>query len=458
VPAVNTRQSTENVSVCRSGKLKPGSGGSTRVDEAIKVEPKGDIDIGETALNIAKRVTLFFVNAAAVPVHVDKISLNNDGNVVAEISNDDCSKQGTLTPESRCSIEVSVTPTSPGPWNVEVLMTHNGSGRIARAKLAGHTSGQSDQKKDNGLALANKDTGTVSFGDVDIDGGKVVRSALVSNDSPDPLTIYAIDVIAAENGLSRLEQGCAVDMELKPGESCPVTLVWTPVTRGQISTDLIIRHSGRSGFLVVPIRGTAKGGDVKSTGVDTTSSLTSHDTATAGNAGKSAASKLPPPPSADDIADAVKDMPKVSAETLSAPATAAPVAKNLRLIGTVGNRAVLIKPDGATVVVAAGDDVQLGERVIHVTAVDTKSVDILEGDKKKTLMLEAAEELVAKAAAHVKNTPDIGKSDSYASSGFGSSQAPSGNFGSPATTGGVATSPVPSNVAAAATTPNGVAR
>ena len=52
------------------------------------------------------------------------------------------------------------------------------------------------------------------------------------NDSPTPITLYSIDVIEAANGLQRLDQGCAVDMELEPGESCPVTLLWSPSENG----------------------------------------------------------------------------------------------------------------------------------------------------------------------------------------------------------------------------------
>jgi hypothetical protein len=426
--------------------MDPGTTAGGPVEEAIKVEPKGDVDAGETAINVAKRVTLFFVNTTALPVHVDKITLNNDGNVVADISNDDCSKQGTLTPQSRCTVEVSITPTSPGPWNVEMLMTHNGPGRIARAKISGKTSGATDQKKDNGLTLSNKDSGTVAFGDVDV-GDKVVRSALMSNDSPDPLTIYSIDVIEADNGLTRLDQGCAIDMELKPGESCPITLLWTPQAKGQISTDLIIRHSGRTGFAVIPVRGTAKGVATTSKG-DTKTTVSTETIHTSSNSPAS----VPMPPSASELARAMKDVPAVSSDALTSSASnttaTAPITRNLRLIGTVGNRAVLIKPDGTTAVASAGDDVSLGEKEVRVTAVNPKSVDILDAGKKKTLILASAQELVDRATIKAKTA----SSDDKSQTGFGGSA--NGSFMAPQPTGSNAP---PANTAPS-TMPNGVAR
>src|SRR5580692_10421175 len=96
--------------------LDPGSS-NTNATEAIRVEPKNDVDIGDSALNVARRTTLFFTNQTNAPIHIEKIAINADSNVTAEIANDDCTKQGTLTTGSRCSVEVSITPNSGGTWD-----------------------------------------------------------------------------------------------------------------------------------------------------------------------------------------------------------------------------------------------------------------------------------------------------------------------------------------------------
>lgn len=350
---------------------------------AISVEPKGDIDTGESILNVARRTTVFFVNQTSLPVQVEKMTVNGDGNVAAEITSDDCTKQGSIPPQSRCSVEVAVTPSSPGTWSVDVLMTHNGAGRIARSKLTGKTTGStaSNERKDTGLALNTKEASPVSFGDVEV-GAKSVRSALMVNDSPDNITLYSIDVIEAENGLQRLDQGCAVDMELKPGESCPVTLVWTPTGSGQISTDLIIRHSGRLGFAVIPIRGSAKGA---------TQSNSKGEKSIVSDGSKVS---LPPPPSAQELERAAAGhIPAISAEALGA----APASGVLRLIGTVGNRAVLLKSDGTTAVVGVGEEFDDGERKDKLLVLTAKSASVLVNGKKRELILGAAPELTDRA-------------------------------------------------------------
>ena len=376
--------------------MEPTSGAGGAGDEAIRAEPKGEIDIGETNVNMARRVTLFFANSGNVPVNVEKVNANSDANVIAEIANDDCSKQGTIAPDSRCTVELSITPTSPGTWSVEVLMTHNGAGRIARAKVSGKTSGTvaSGDRKETGLDMSSKEVTPINFGDLEING-KAVRSALMVNDSPDPITILSIDVIEATNGLSLLDQGCSVDLELKPGETCPVTLVWAPSDAGQVSTDLIIRHSGRQGFTVIPVRGKTKGLGLEAT--------TTGDKSAKPTDNKSAGGKNSGTPSLDAIQKAA-NLPQVPSDALTPPKTAAAPAAGtadaIRLIGTVGNKALLLLGDGSTKIVITGDDVDLdNDQKVKVTEVTAKSVGLLIDGKKKELKLGSAKELISKASA-----------------------------------------------------------
>jgi len=365
--------------------MDPGGSAGGMGEEAVKVDPKADIDIGETVLNVAKRTSIFFVNQTNVPVKIEKVVVNNDSNVTAEASANDCTKQGSIAALSRCSVEISTTPTSPGSWSVDVLMTHNGAGRITRARLTGKTTGSTaGENKSMGLAVNAKDTKPVDFGDVTVGDGKIVRSTLMINDSPDPITLYSIDVIEADNGLQRLDQGCAVDMELAPGASCPVTLLWVPKTGGPISTDLIIRHSGKLGFAVIPVRGIAKG-------------PTSNVVADSKPDGKKD-SGIPLPPSAQDLEkEMAGKIAPISGATLGAPPSKSGGDGTLHLIGTIGDKALILKPDGETAVVSVGGEFDVGDKTAKLVAVGARSADVMFEGKKKHLPLEAAASLVAKA-------------------------------------------------------------
>ena len=376
--------------------LDPNAGGASVGDEAVKVDPKADIDVGDTALNVAKRTSIFFVNQTNLPVKIEKVVVNNDSNVTAESTADDCMKQGTIAPLSRCSVEISTTPTSPGSWSVDVLMTHNGAGRITRAKLTGKTSGAgTTENKSTGLAVNTKDIKPVDFGDVTVGDGKIVRSTLMINDSPDPITLYSIDVIEADNGLQRLDQGCAVDMELAPGASCPVTLLWIPKSSGPISTDLIIRHSGKLGFAVIPIRGSAKGG-----------SLSEGDVKSGAKGADNGKTSLAPPPSATDLEKAMAGkIAPISGAALGVDKGHSD--GNFHLIGTIGERAIILKPDGQTATVPVGSEFDTGDATAKLVSVSARSADLLVGGKKKHLELEAAASLIAQASSSnaQKNAP-----------------------------------------------------
>ncbi|MDD4617318.1 MAG: hypothetical protein PHW76_09495 [Alphaproteobacteria bacterium] len=377
--------------------LSPNMAGFGAGGEAVKVEPKADIDVGETLLNVAKRATVFFVNQTSGPIKIEKITLGGDSSVSADLVANDCEKQGSIPASSRCSVEVSITPIGPGPWSVELLMTHGGAGRMTRARLLGRAgNGSSAEAKSMGLSISAKEIKPIDFGTVDVGFGKVVRSALMINDSPETIIVNAIDVIAAENGLEKLDQGCAVDMELQPGSSCPVTLLWDPKDNSPISTDLIIRHSGKMGFTVIPVRGIAKGG-----------------AAADGTKNAMPRGSIPLPMSATDLEREVQNkITPVSEAALSENRSGGGAAARpfmlqqkmqaddggvLTLIGTVGTRAVFLLSNGQTAVVKAGEDFDTPEGAVRLVTVYASAADVRMGSKQMTLPLKAASSLVAQA-------------------------------------------------------------
>ena len=378
-------------------------------EEAIKVDPKAEIEVGETTINVAKRSSIFFVNQTNQAVKIEKVALNNDSLVTAEATSNDCTKQGSIAPLSRCSIEISVTPTSAGAWSVDVLMTHNGAGRITRARLTGKTSGTgAGEGKSTGLSVSAKEIKPIDFGAVDIGNGKIVRSTLMVNDSPEAITIFSIDVIEADNGLQKLEQGCAVDMELAPGASCPVTLLWVPKTGGPISTDLILRHSGKMGFAVIPVRGEAKG---TSTGGSESEKTTSKDK-----------NIIPLPPSPHDLEKEVASrIAPISESSLGIGAYSSGGGRSaaipsggdgdLHLIGTVGDHALFLLPSGETSVVSTGSEIEARSGTAKLVSVGARSADIVVSGKKRTLPREAASSLVARATEQAKQDEAAQKKD-----------------------------------------------
>jgi hypothetical protein len=72
--------------------MDPGSngGGGGNELEDVHAEPKTELDIGDTTIHSAKRQTIFFANKSGMPVKVEKLTVNGDANVQADVINDDC--------------------------------------------------------------------------------------------------------------------------------------------------------------------------------------------------------------------------------------------------------------------------------------------------------------------------------------------------------------------------------
>lgn len=324
--------------------------GTTRgpTSEALIAEPK-ELDTGESVVGVSRRTTLFFNNLSGLPVTISNVTLNFDSNVVAEITSDDCQKLGKIPSGNRCAMALTINPNSPGPWTVEILVTHDGAGRISRALVNGITLGERKQSQENllGLALSSTKIDPVDFGEIEVGIGAAVRSALVFNDSTEDLTISSIDVIAPPSGLERLETGCEMDMTLKTGQSCPITVRWAPAARGTVSTDIIVRHSGRTGFMVIPLRGKATGGtDVAEPDEDDTgkSGKGKKSEQTSRSERVSETSNIPTPPSESDVEKLAAAMPKIGSEDLKKESKPEEVKKEelpLALVGTVGQRVIL---------------------------------------------------------------------------------------------------------------------
>ncbi|NCC02721.1 MAG: hypothetical protein EOM37_01540 [Proteobacteria bacterium] len=371
--------------------VSPSAGSASGASpDSLKVEPKNEVDVGETPVNLGRRATFFFINQTGQVINIEKISANGDSNVKAEIVGDDCSRTKAIPIASRCSVTVEATPTGSGSWSAELLVTHDAPDRIARVRIIGKTGGNQKERRDLGLSLSTKDIKPIDFGEVEVGTDKAVRTALMVNDSNENISILSVEVIAPENGLERLDQGCLPDMDLKVGESCPVTLMWQPEARGMISTDLIIRHTGQLGFAVIPIRGKAK---------ELVADPSLAGTAS-GGAGKGAPVKMPDlnaPPTLDDIQREMQgnlsplsiagEQAEMVQRRKTKPSEDASLG-SYQLIGTVGNRAIIIKPDGSTEIVSLGQDIPEEGGTVKVLNIAPNEATIMRKGKKQTLRLQ----------------------------------------------------------------------
>jgi hypothetical protein len=297
-------------------------------------------------------------------------------------------------------------------------------------KLTGKTKGSvSSEKKVTGLQLSGQAISPVDFEDVEVGTDRAVRTALMVNDSSDTIKILSVDLIAPDNGLTRFEQGCAVDEELQPGESCPVTLLWKPEDKGIVSTDLIIRHNGKRGFTVIPVRGVAKlpkgeKGQASSKGEDSkdvaVGKVKVGDDALGSSASIEGAS-ITMSPTASQVENLLKNSGSIAPvyqKTLNrnpkddessdgeADSAASYVAKpnligSLKLIGVVGSKAVFYYRK-QTFVVEQGEAFSLDDQDALLTNVGAREVEVRYNDKNSIITMKAVAALTQKAQKKAK--------------------------------------------------------
>jgi len=188
-------------------------------------------------------------------------------------------------------------------------------------------------------------------------------------------------------------------MEIEPGSSCPVTLLWTPNNEGLISTDLIIRHSGKLGFAVIPIRGIAEGISETASTQSTGANRSSSNSASSNNGKKDI---VPLPPSAHELEKAMEGrLAPVSSSSLESKSSSYSDCK-LHLIGTVGDRALIYRSDRQTEILGTGDTFDACGKEAKLSYVGSKFAEYQVDGQSKKMLLEAVSSLVSSAAETAK--------------------------------------------------------
>ncbi|MBP7253106.1 MAG: hypothetical protein KBA75_06445 [Alphaproteobacteria bacterium] len=387
--------------------VEPGTfAGKGASADALVADPK-TFEAGESTVGIMRRVSLFFVNTGNMGVTLAELTATGDGNVKVEIENSDCAVQSKVAGFSRCTVALAITPTSAGAWSVEILVKHDGLGRIARALVTGRAINDTKSAaRAEGLNLSSRDMKPIDFGDVDLSGAPAVRTALMVNDSPETISIKAIDLIAVDKGLERLTTGCEVDQELKPDASCPITLKWQPQEQGNIATDLIMRHTGKIGFTVIPVRGKGIGDGGNDVLTGASSAIPRNST----NNGGHKVLPAPPMPSADEVENITGKLPPmVVGETDEKPITTKARGSNsdkLFLIGLVGTRAIL-QHGGVTKSIMVGEDVEFGSMSVKLLALAERKARVLVNGQQRVVQLGASDYRPASSSSS-KNGKDDG--------------------------------------------------
>jgi hypothetical protein len=267
-------------------------------------------------------------------------------------------------------VTVSVTAHQDGPWAAELLLSHNGPGKLSTVKLTGTAVYPSGSEVRSALQILGLKDGKIDFDKVVAERDTAVRTALLLNTLPSTVKLSGISIIAQDSDISIVEGSCSEGIELGTGQSCPITVLWKPTADKALSTDLLIRHDATVIPLVIPLRGLAL--EEKDGAKDRI------DTPLAARGAGTAQASLPPPPmpGEQNSPGALPDSGHQQGDRTKASAV---------FTGVVGGKAVFRTSDGRIVLASKSKSLTLGTQTVTVVEVSSTSVTLKSAGATATL-------------------------------------------------------------------------
>jgi hypothetical protein len=226
------------------GAIRSRSGGGTGLVAVNENIDGGSIPTGATA-----QVVVRFRNDGPKPIETGIIRLYPASTVSAVVSMNQC-KEEPLMPEAECAIALQVKGLQPGPWRVEMLMSHSGKARLVTSTLSGtvEPSGDSSDALTSDVeAIPNK----VEFGQASTNQ-TMVEPITLRNITSNPIEIQNIYIDTSEQSNFTLKTECK---NLDVGQACIAIVSWSPKSNGKASGVLVIEHDGPTKLTTVPIIG-----------------------------------------------------------------------------------------------------------------------------------------------------------------------------------------------------------
>ncbi len=210
-----------------------------------------NIDAGNISIGATAQVVVLFRNDSGRALQAGAINLYPSSTVSASISLNECSNGEDLPAGAVCAVGLSIKGLQAGRWRVEMLMRHSGITRLTTATLQGNVeetegSDQNVFKSDIEAIPAELDFEQLSTSQ------PAVQPVVLRNITSTAIDIESIYVEAAEQAGFSFRTDCST---LGPGQACIVTMIWSPILKGQATGVLVVEHTGPTSVSSVPLLG-----------------------------------------------------------------------------------------------------------------------------------------------------------------------------------------------------------
>ncbi len=239
-----------------TGSVEASGTQQTTAQTELEAFPEA-LDFGSVTTGVEQIRSITLRNRASEPVTINDIELKaNEG---AGFKFDSTCE--TLAPGAGCLVTVRWAPSQIGASNASLSISHTGISGLSRIDIGGDFNPASpadatlypNALPNLGLLIADRPSFDFESG---VESVSSITASLVNAGDKD-LMLQSLRLSGSENGLSVARNGCSPGLVLTPNTACPLTLSWAPSREGPLIDDVLIRHTGARGILVLPVRGDA---------------------------------------------------------------------------------------------------------------------------------------------------------------------------------------------------------
>lgn len=212
----------------------------------VKISP-GNLDFGIQEVNTRSKVrTAALANKGSGPLVIHSVTLTGTNIGDFNITDDKCSNT-TVILTNQCTIRVRFYPKSKGNRSASLIINDNARDSPQSVGLSGTgtVSLPAVSVSPTNLYFGNQEVGISSKG----------QFVTLTNSGTAPLQIskVALDI---EEGVNFKSIDRCSNLTVNPGESCTITVNFTPKIEGSHSSSLTIIHNASDGLINVPLSGT----------------------------------------------------------------------------------------------------------------------------------------------------------------------------------------------------------
>lgn len=217
----------------------------------VAVEPS--VAVGNIALGSTAQAIVRFRNDGGQPITFGEINIYPSSNVSVSIGLNQCA-ENPLQFGGECAIVLAVKALKAGDFQSQMLIQHSGRSKLITATVTGTVATGDQAAGDQAINEIQANPASLDFGSIEASRPSL-RTIQLRNTTSDPIKINNIAFDSPQKDGFDIRSECE---ELAAGQSCLLSVTWSPLLPGPTSGFIVVDHSGTSQITNIPVQGEYK--------------------------------------------------------------------------------------------------------------------------------------------------------------------------------------------------------